>query len=284
MSFTLDQLERACGFLFQLESKAFVYCCKQCPNEFTTGAELETHILFVHDDDESTFDNDSANDLVYTDIIELGDYIKSEPTQQSEEGVIRIDLPETIKDQRKTVNSIKNTSKISPCQSLNSLELARKHMIGQTVPTNQMAISVVHEPVQKSSNSFDNSTVHRATTEVRAKFDPKVNGNDSKCQRKRLHPKATDQKQNYDKPHRPIFYCDKFPRVNFSTIEILKMHIKQHAVNGLRKPCPLSPIQTRNFDKRMENSHAMVKAKPHKCEYCDETFMTYAKLVIFQIF
>lgn len=89
MCFTIDQLDRACGILLLSESNAFIYCCKLCPNEFATGAELETHILFEHYDDEkkpleSIFVSDATYGLTNVDIIE-------QPEHQTESNLITFD-------------------------------------------------------------------------------------------------------------------------------------------------------------------------------------------------
>lgn len=72
------------------------------------------------------------------------------------------------------------------------------------------------------------------------------------------------------KPKKGIFYCDMCPGVTFSTLEILKAHMKRHSLNTLRKPCLLCPIRPRNMEKHMRIAH--IEAKPYKCDFCDETF------------
>lgn len=48
----LEQMDRICGFLLLNDFGVFIYCCKKCAQEFTSGTELERHILVEQHDQE----------------------------------------------------------------------------------------------------------------------------------------------------------------------------------------------------------------------------------------
>lgn len=68
MSFTGDKFDKACGFLLINDLNVFLYCCKTCPDEFGSSADLETHILSEHRNEQKDIERVfiSENDCEWT--------------------------------------------------------------------------------------------------------------------------------------------------------------------------------------------------------------------------
>lgn len=65
MCFSDEQIQRVCGLLILKETKVFIYCCRVCECEYSTGSDLEKHILLEHvkevDDDDDVPDQNKTN-------------------------------------------------------------------------------------------------------------------------------------------------------------------------------------------------------------------------------
>lgn len=106
MCFTVDQIERTCGFLLLNELNEFVYYCKMCQCEFDVCPDLEVHILSEHQDNkeavlvnESIFMDDFEptpieNDPIHVKIEDFNtNFILNEPIAEE---LIETDVQESI--------------------------------------------------------------------------------------------------------------------------------------------------------------------------------------------
>lgn len=83
-------------------------------------------------------------------------------------------------------------------------------------------------------------------------------------------PEVPYEKQNKAIDQQCSFYCDMCPDITFRSLKTIKMHIKRHAMNTLRKKCSICPIRPRNMDKHMRVTHN--EARPYKCDVCNASF------------
>lgn len=316
MCFTIDQLDRACGILLLSESNTFIYCCKRCSNEFATGPELESHILYEYYGDngdekkplESIFVSDDAYSLSQADNVLLSEHqtesnnttfdqihiqtdvkefssdtiepnavVKTEATRKSKR--TRTELSRRSKTQRKIVGTTENNSQISTHKAPTSkhpdfidtdetsLKVEKSQNQSLNIRINERALNEMQneaismdKPFQDNSDSGDNDNASE------------VHMNEPSNLKNSASPKKSPAKKRKSlwKPKKGIFYCDMCPGVTFSTLEILKAHMKRHSLNTLRKPCSLCSIRPRNMEKHMRIAH--IEAKPYKCDFCDETF------------
>lgn len=74
-----------------------------------------------------------------------------------------------------------------------------------------------------------------------------------------------------------IFYCDMCPGETIRTKSNLLHHMKLHALNKIRKRCPLCQKKPRNFEHHMKVSHSAV---PYECNFCSAAFKTHTGYVL----
>lgn len=74
------------------------------------------------------------------------------------------------------------------------------------------------------------------------------------------------------------FFCEMCPDQKFSTLDIVRQHMKRHILNKVRKQCPKCHIKPRNLEKHMYVNHT--EERPYKCEFCDLSYRTNNSRVI----
>lgn len=287
MCFTIDQINRAFGILLLSEANTFIYCCKLCPREFVAGVELETHIRFEHDDNdrkplESIFVNNFISDSGQSDVLQQPENKVESKFIASVENYI---LPD-VRAENISLSDITKPADLVGTESIRKSMRMRAKLPGKaetqqrtanerenncqtpadTVPTNSTAQFLSKIEVNEIRSSTGHDKRIQGTDRDNRDCDEK-----SKCQGQSSTKQVkVKQNLNHEKPHKGVVYCDMCPDVTFSTLEILKAHMKRHVVNKVRKPCPLCSIRPFNMDKHMRIAH--IEAKPYKCNFCDATF------------
>lgn len=297
MGFTIDQLNRACGILLLTGSNAFIYCCKRCPNEFPAGADLETHILFEHcddDDDEKSLESVFISEPIQV-FSQTDDMGQSE--HQTESNFIAFDDSRIHPDVKEFSNESKDSSKVETTRTsklraeVSKNRRTQQKLVHRTEKNSHrsneqrnelpefVGIDDISVKTERSQNQLLTISSPGASNEVQNEAmsmdEPgnscsdcdDINSRESPALAKKLPVKKRNRQW---KPQKGVFYCDMCPAVTFSRLENLKVHMKRHINNTIRKPCPLCSVVPRNMEKHIRIAH--IEAKPYKCDFCDATF------------
>lgn len=234
MYFTPEQIQQTCGILLCNDFNTFVYYCTKCRCEFCSGKELEEHIVFDHHDKKKCVDGIFVDDGIVLD---------------------------TTKTTTTTFVPFVPLVKTEIIPSAIATIVATSATVDITVPADQVADSVV---VQGIADGIESKVNGKSGQEVPYKVQNELNND---CEKTKS---TVKNEQTHGKPQKGTFYCEMCPGRSFRTLEVIKVHMKRHAMNDLRKPCPLCPIRPRNYEKHMQYAHT--EAKPYKCDFCDASF------------
>lgn len=79
-------------------------------------------------------------------------------------------------------------------------------------------------------------------------------------------------KRKWSKENNEVLYCDMCPDAVFKTKDHLKLHMKRHMENRVRKMCSICKKKSSNLEKHMKINHT--NERPYKCNFCEKTFTT----------
>lgn len=270
MYFTAEQIQQMCGFLLCNDSNTFIYYCAKCRCEFSAGSELEEHIVFDHHDEKKNVDGIFVDDGIFLDTtaiqtqtIAIVPYVpplvEIENVSQPNSITSTVSAPEQMVNTATNLIVIEDTvteAEQNQHESLSNID----EQIVQDVPH---GTAFPDEPSQNIDSSNSSSNCAKPT-------DMQVK-NKSKCHRKpSIRNSTVRSKRNGEKSQTNIVYCDMCPEITFKTLDILRAHMKRHAMNASQKSCPICLIRPRNYDKHMRYVHN--EAKPYKCDFCVATF------------
>lgn len=136
MCFSDEQIQRVCGLLILKETNEFVYCCRQCECEYSTGSSLESHVLLEHVKEVDDVDGCLVSGEIVDETFEVP--IEAEDEQQIEEANGEPAVQEMVGDQgiesanEESPSDIEQTGSKLP-HSSNGLENDRNHGIEKRI-------------------------------------------------------------------------------------------------------------------------------------------------------
>lgn len=269
MYYTVEHFDRACGFLLINEDNTFIYCCKKCPNEFSSGSDLETHILYEHQNKVHFDDDYSFNEQKDIENVFVNDYNFAAATAQTS-----VPPPNAVS----SISDQEDKFKIGD-ELKNDAEFPWNRVMANQKDTQIIESTVKEEPISwppESENTSESSaSVPLAVCSNESLPNIKSIGKDS-TGASRSNTKKKRQRRSSKVPKKTtrtnVFYCDMCPYITLSTLEILRRHMKRHILNKVRKPCTICKITPRDYEKHMKMTH--LEAKPYKCDFCGSSFRT----------
>lgn len=259
MCFTIDKLDKSCGFLLINECNVFLYCCKMCSTEFGAGSDLEEHILFDH------LMQDKNIDSVFVKNISNVSKI-----QEEQNNSLMQNLCTELEMAQNSTEMVKNNES----DDVEMIEEILEESTDESIPSNdddttKSSEIIVTSQCKNKNRTADNLMNIVVALEIEA-TDVKVPQR-GKPGRKPSTKKAPNCK-NRTKRFMNVFYCDMCPNITLSSIKLVRRHMKRHCENRLLKLCPICKKKPRDFDKHMKLNH--LDERPYKCAFCDAAFRT----------
>lgn len=281
MCSTNEQFDQACGFLLINDFSVFIYCCKRCPNEFVSGPDLETHILFEHQEDKKEIESLFVNDYIFEPALNAAPvpillaqneaspkmdhenhFERKRMVAKVEEGLIEEGTDQIIENCVESEEQVSNNA-VKPIEFVSSFQSAFENMN--------------YESIQKDSTEhLDTETPKIDPEEVPSKKKrgrkPEVKTVTNGVETKRKRGPKPGTKKNVTQKSPGVFYCDMCPNITLSTLDIVKQHMKRHRDKRLLKECPICKSKPRNLEKHMKMTH--LELRPYKCDFCTASFRT----------
>lgn len=249
MCFSDEQIQRVCGLLILNDTKVFVYCCRVCECEYSTGSDLEKHILLEHV--KEVDDNDDVPDQNNTK--------NKNKTQEKNQ-------------QRDKENVCSN--KVKPQQKV--IEKSSK----QTEQQKSLKPSVTPKELDPNAFYCDMCPELRFRTYSLMKYHIKrhiTSKPRKQCPICRKTPlKLAKHMAIYHSVANP-YRCD-LCKVSFEKHRRYKVHMRKHrpkrTYSCLTCGKPFNSLDARN--KHIKRTHT--KQMPYQCTECDKSFISPSEL------